>query len=77
MYKLNMLMNGLHGKTAFFMNKAGKIFLKKKNGDAGTIAAVILIVIVVGLLITFRDAAAGWLNTLIKYFNDALNNFTL
>lgn len=77
MKKLNNAVLTVQNKTRNFAEKAMEKAMTKRAGDSGTVAALILIVIVVGILITFKTAITGWVSTLIGYFNGALNNFTL
>lgn len=70
-------MRKLNSLVLAAQNKIATKVVEKKNGDSGTVAALILIVIVVGLLITCKTAMANWITTLIGYFDTALNNFTL
>lgn len=77
MRTLNNAVLTVQNKTRNFAEKLATKAMTKRAGDSGTVAALILIVIVVGILITFKTAITGWVNTLIGYFNSALNNFTL
>jgi len=48
---------------------------EKKCGGAGTVAALIMIVIIVGILITFKSTITGWVTDLTGRVGGALDNF--
>jgi len=77
MRALNNAVLTMQNKTRNFVENITTKAKTKRDGDSGTVAALIMIVIVVGILITFKTAITGWVQTLIGYFNGALNNFTL
>lgn len=55
--------------------KTGKMF-RKSQGGSGVIVAAVLLVIAIVLLVTFRDAITGWLQSLITFFGTQIANFT-
>lgn len=53
-----------------------KLVLKRKGEGNAVIVTVVLLVIAIGLAITFREAISGWLTTFVGYFEHELNKFT-
>lgn len=75
MKRLNNVFLTVQNKTREALKTLATKVAEKKNGGAGTVAALILIVIVVGLLITFKGSIVGWVSTLTKRVTDALGTF--
>ena len=52
-----------------------QIVTTKRNGGTEIIVIMILLVIAIGLLVTFKSSIEGWLTTLTGYFEGQLDAF--
>lgn len=75
MRTLNNVVLTMQNKAKTAMEALTQKMMEKKNGGAGTVATLILIVIVVGILITFKSTIAGWITDLGGRVTGALSNF--
>ena len=57
-------------------NVTEKFTLKRKGEGNAVIITVVLLVIAIGLAITFRNAIGGWLDDFVGYFEHELDKFT-
>lgn len=75
MKTLNNVILTVQNKGKAAMQTFTQKMMEKKYGGAGTVAALILIVIIVGILITFKTTITGWVTDLTSRIGGALSKF--
>ena len=75
MSKLNTMVLKVQNKAMAAKQAVVQKITEKKLGGAGTIAALIMIVIVVGILITFKGSIETWASKLNTRIGGALSKF--
>ena len=75
MKKLNNVVLKIQNKAMAAKQAVIQKVTEKKLGGAGTIAALIMIVIVVGILITFKGSIETWATKLTTRIGGAISKF--